>query len=62
MKDNPNTRHYECPNCGRVFYLPVGMSPTKYAYQVSVKDERGKHSKRKCCGYSCFREWEASHK
>lgn len=61
MSDNPSTRQYECPNCGKVFYLPVGMSPSRYAYQVSVRQENGKHLKKKCCGYRCFREWEKKH-
>lgn len=61
MADNPSARKYECANCGKTFYMPVGMSPTKYAYQVSVKDARGKYTKKKCCGYKCFREYENSH-
>ena len=48
-------RHYRCPICNKVFYLPWFMSPEDYVYKVSIKDKQTKKTNLvKCCSYTCY--------
>lgn len=52
------SRHYICPECQKLFVLPLYVLPNTYAYSVNVKDKKTKKCKKeRCCSYTCFRKY-----
>lgn len=47
--------YYNCPTCGKQFYLPIITPPSTYAYKLAAyKDDNSKTHYVMCCSWSCL--------
>lgn len=49
--------YYNCPICGKQFYLPIICSPSTYAYKLSTyRDDNHNTHYVMCCSWKCLNE------
>lgn len=59
MSDLMNRFKFECPICGKTFYV---QNPSEYVYKRFIKYKRKKKPERIVfCSYKCMRKHEKEH-
>lgn len=47
--------YFDCPICGKHFYLPITCSPSTYAYKlITYRDDSHNTHYVMCCSWSCL--------